>query len=687
MTRLLIESIKFFPSHDGLINTSKNKKISDFSSYTHKLSHPKLLDNNRLMQLQEFANTDVENTSKEFNPVIYAWCRDSTSPVQKINVHDTERHGCSLTFEPGFIPSENHNPILFYLVTKYTEDCQGVSGISGQSWLDWTSIFTSPHSIQIPIYKVLTDNKLRHRGDLVLKNISYTGVKKMKNSKTIDDTDIVKDGWSTESIIFQNGGLSPYDDNHKITHSIIYVTGGRLITAAPYFIHIQPEYISEKVFDDLLRLGCYMMRLDTKNIDRNKFNLYAVAFAQGLSLMTKLCYYRTDVARYIDKYKMIGCTTDDDLWSDVGLTGSGDCEDMAKFSFSLVCGLLDCPNESKSDFISFAQEIISMYIPFMMHGGVTVGSANKISDNDGYTSHMFTILLPRRRFLQSLYYGCTNGIEQVSNIKIKNHASIVDLSTIDSNFSDNPLIPTLVIEGTGFLDPTVIPLGLACHMDVRSYDKLFTSEKKILEENSCLQFGGMGFQCRPSMTLEELLKKKRCSNFYKSIVSGVTHYRFTREFSSREHELTSFVFHDIGRTYGIPMTQFLLYYSSVSDDIIQLVSPKDDCFRPSSHLFTIPSSIRTKEKFQNILDTTKSWVIPPSSISSMVGLYDTIDHIEDIPVIHDINNILSKNKNFMIIRYNPIIISALKNFNKIFIYPLSKFNTSNIEISMIIVCF
>lgn len=693
MISLSIKSINFIPSKDGLIDIKKNKEISDISSYTHKLSNPKLLDNSRLEKLQDFADNDVKTIYKEFNPVIYVWCRDTTSPVQKINVHDNVQHGFSLKFRPDFIPSENRNPILFYLVTKYTEDCQGVTGISGQSWIDWSSVFATTDDISIPVYKVLTDNKLRFRGTIVLERPTYTGTKKIKSIDSIDDKKILKDGWSTETLIFQDGGLSPYDQNHRVTHSIIYVTGGRLITAAPYYVHLQPRDISVQLLSDLLQLGCNMMKLDSKNIDRSKLTLYAVAFAQGISLLAKLCYYRTDIARYIDKRSMAGCTTDDDLWCDIGLTGSGDCEDLARFIFSLFCALLDCTNHDKSELIDFAKEIFNMYIPFMMHGGVTVGSANKVSDDDGYTSHMFVILLPKKRFLQSLYYGCKNGVEQESNEKLRNHASIVDLSKIDSNFNDDgQKLPALILEGTGFLDPTVIPIGLACHLDssssdIEKYDTIYDRENKFMAKNNYIQLGGIGFQCRPSMSMDELLKQKRCSKFYKSVVSGVTHYRFVRDYAVDDRELTSFTFHDLGRTYGIPMTQFLLYYSSVTDDVPQLVVPKSDCFRPSSHLFTVPSSIRTRQKFGKILELVKSWVIPPSSISSMSGLYDTIETIDNIPVIHDIDELPLKGKNMMVIRYNPVIISLLENFKNVYIHPLSKFNISNIEITIVLIIY
>lgn len=708
---LTIKSIRFVPSQDGLIDPLKNQSISDISSYTHKLSKPKLFDNSQLECLQNFADDDSKCLAREFNPVIYIWCRDSLSSGIKVNVHDLtkKRHSIKLTFPSDFIPSNHRNPVLFYLVTKYTEEYMGVTGISGQCWLDWDTIFNSVGSrkdISINVYKVLTDDQTKIRGKIILSGISYSGnIDHDLEPVNIDDRLIIQDGWATETSIYQRGGLSPYDDNHKVTHSIIYITGGRLITAAPYYIHIHPKKIDQRLLVDLLKLGCTMMSLPFDRVDISvpmKKRLYAVAFAQGLSLLAKLCYYRTDIARYINN-EHVGCTTDDDLWSDVGLTGSGDCEDMAKFSFSIVCAVMDCQNDLQSGLLNAAKDVLKMYIPFMMHGGVTVGSASQLNDsspNEGYTSHMFAILIPRKRFLQSLYYGSKNGVEQESNRKLRDHSNVVNIDKIKDRFQvDSDQMPVLILEGTGYLDPTVIPIGLACKLDssyTKRYQNLYIKENN----NNTGLLGGLGFQCSPNMDLKTLLQRGRCSNFYKSVVSGMTHRRFTRSFVRDGYELTSFVFHDIGRTYGIPMTQFLLYYSYVTDDIPQLIQPvtshDDDsrdsrCLNPTSHLFCVPSSIRTRETFHEILDMVRSWVIPPSSMTSLQNSYKKIEKVFDIDVITDLDhilqNVLDNKQNILVARYNPTLISNIEHsmkFLKIYIYPLSKFDISNIETSVMI---
>lgn len=712
---LNIHSINFIPCSDGLIQSRKNSSISDISSYTHKLSKPKLFNNKNLKQLQKFADNDIRCSNTEFNPVLYVWCRDTINDsVSKINIHNQDiDHNVTLSFDENFVPSNNRNPILFYLVTKYTEEYMGVSGISGQCWVTWDKIFDAIESntdISIPVYKVLTDDETRIRGNIVLKNIEYSGTHVYTNENTISDSVILKDGWLTEASIFQTGGLSPYDDDHRVTHSIIYVTGGRMITAAPYYVHIQPRNIDPKLLIDLLKLGCTMMKLPFNNIPLKisiiKKRLYAIAFAQGVSLLGKLCYYRTDTARYINQ-EHIGCTTDDDLWSDVGLTGSGDCEDMSKFLFSLVCSV--CDYNGRNSLLLVAKEIFNMYIPFMMHGGVTVGSASKMDDsnNDGYTSHMFTLLIPRHRFWKSLYYGSKNGIEQQSNIKLYEHSSMVDIERLDTliqSTSDDSM-PVLILEGTGYLDPTVIPIGLIPGLlkkDIDKYQYIYDKESNI--HNNLL--GGIGFQCRPDMDLLSLMNQKRCSRFYKSIVSCMTHRRFTDSFVKDGNVLTSFVFHDIGRTYGIPITYFLLYYGSIIDDLPQLIQPLSTteydgtsrCFNPTSHIFCVPSSIRTKKMFDNTSDLLQSWVIPPSSILSNKNTYESLEFVLDIQVITDglddiLQNIISsKQKNLFITRYNPTMIKNIMNDHdikksNIYVYPLSKFQTSNIETNILLVIY
>lgn len=569
------------------------------------------------------ANVVVPKTLHDclFNPIIFASFGDACH-------HNIRKHGdtFSIVLSHDFSLGKRH--LLFEIVAQRIEDDVGVESRLGAGFIALSELLNASNrnmSITIPAIKYIVDSTPYIVAHITVSNIVVDNPPDKYMSMNEDDSipheKLLQQAWNidgnSEISIFSHLKPAP---GHALLHANTFLTGSRLITSSCYYALTAPDTISWNVVELLLRLGIAMYGIEEPSVDikwkhmtLSSKHMYACAFAMGISLISKLCYYCPDMGIRRDPVTNVTTRYDDDNFSDVGMTGAGDCEDMSKLMFNIVRAImLDFTPHRKYRLTTLCKRIFKYYVPVMVHGGVSTGSASKMdtADESDLESHYFLVMLPRRRLIYSLYCGMKSCADP--DLNMRQYAAIAVppgkdydsfCNSLDDKWKKYPAMPVLVLEGTGFLSPTVLPMSQVCNLNadlLKHLDRLY--DMKIPDG-----YGGVGFMKRPSCPIE----KDNTCRFYKSVVAGITDGRLFMG-------INTLVFFTHLFEYGIPINTFLLYFSSVIDGTpigggSAPVLPGARCLDPDKT--AMPLRVVPYYKHDpTIADMVKEWTIGPFDI-------------------------------------------------------------------------
>lgn len=496
---------------------------------------------------------DPSFADKLFNPIVYV------AHGNTIVHHNVRKHGTRIEFASN---DQSCAPLLMEFVAQRIENNVGVESRLGSAYLTYHELQRA-QTIRVSAEKIVVDAPPYTVAHLCITDIHAPGTPS-NDDDAIDHRTLLSRVWDmdgpSEISVFKHLHPQP---GHATLHTNAYLTGQRIVVPASYYASTEPERVDWSVTEMLVMLGFKMYGIkvpsgpvDWSRASVSRLQLYGLACTTGISLLAKCCYYCPDVA--IRRVHATAVTRfDDDNFSDVAMLGSGDCEDLAKLLFSVVRAImLRFDTNADADqypLTAIARRIFDMYVPFMLHGGVTTAAARDadMANESCLESHFFTAMIPRKTLSYALFCGLkscesSEALRAYASIAVPNGQSYSAFAaTLENAHANNPSMPVYILEGTGFLAPVINP-HVTCAFKPTQVQRM----SRLYEARVPSQFGGVGFTSNPSVDASNI-------RFYKTVVAGMTDSRLFMG-------IDNLVFFTHLFEYGIPIDTFAAFFSGVS---------------------------------------------------------------------------------------------------------------------------